>query len=194
MGRGSRILAIVALLIGASVVPLRQVAACDCARMDLAQAIQEAEVAFVGTLVGAAEVAPLPAEGMGPTEPVEYKWAVERSRDALDGAELSIFAWPDDGANCGMSFAADERWLVLAYRTEGRLETNGCMRNTPMGGAAPDEIDLIDSLVATPADTTAGASSGPALPAPLLVGLAALAVVGAVSFLAFRRDGRGPSG
>lgn len=191
MSRGWRVVASLALLVGVSVVPLESAAACDCSMTELGQAISEAEVAFVGTLVGSAEPAPLPAEGMGLPDPIEHAWSVERSRDALDASQLSIFAWRDDGANCGISFAAGDRWLVLAYLSEGRLETNGCMRNTLLSGAGPDEIELIDSLVATPVESTA-APPGLALPVPLLVGIGALLVVGAVSLIAFRRGGPEP--
>ena len=77
--------------------------------------VREAEVAFVGTLVGGS------AEGKAGgavQQPILTTWAVERSRDPLDSDRMSISTWPDDGANCGTAFGANERWLLLAYEGE----------------------------------------------------------------------------
>ena len=78
----ARVLA-AALALLATFVPIRQVAACDCAVSPLPQAIAEAEVAIIGRLagMGASEAQP----GMRAVEPVRYTWAVERSRDPING-------------------------------------------------------------------------------------------------------------
>jgi hypothetical protein len=190
VSRAWRALAVLGLVLGASIVPMRQVAACSCAMTELPQAIEEAEVAIIGTLLGAG---PAPPKAGVIAEPIEHVWSVERSRDAMSAITITIAASPDDGANCGVSFAADERWLVLAYQGDGGLETNGCMRNIRLADASPEEMDVIDSLVAT--SVAPGPASGPApsVPAPLLVALGALAVVVAISFIAFRRSGPGES-
>lgn len=190
IGRAGRAAAILALALGLCIVPIRQVAACDCAARDLPQAIAEAEVAIIGRLAGAGSAA---NPGLA-AEPTEYVWAVERARDPMSAVTIAIAAWPDDGANCGISFAADERWLVLAFQSEGRLETNGCMSNVPLDGAAAEVVDLVESQVAVPVDPQAAADAAGAPPGPILVGLGALALVAAISYLAFRGSGPGESG
>ena len=185
--QAGRLAAILGLVLGLCVVPIQQVAACDCAVRELPVAIADAEVAIIGSLARAGAAGP-------DAEPTEYVWSVERARDPMSAITIRIAAWPDDGANCGISFAADERWLVLAYQGEGGLETNGCMSNVRLDTAAAEVIDLVESEVAIPVDPQAAAEPGGAPPVPILVGLGALAVVAAISFLAFRRAGPGESG
>lgn len=182
----ARVLA-AALALLATFVPIRQVAACDCAVSPLPQAIAEAEVAIIGRLagMGASEAEP----GMRAVEPVRYTWAVERSRDPINGDVVEIVAWPDDGASCGMTFG-DGRWLVLAYESEGRLETNSCMQNLLLDGAPPDTLATVEELVATPVGPGSTSEEPMSVPLPILVGLGALLVVGLVSLLAFRRGDR----
>ena len=167
-------------------VPTTRVAACDCAFTELPQAIAQADVAFVGTLVGAE---PLPAAG-APSEEIALTWQLERSRDPIDAQVVTVEAWPDDGANCGVTFAADERWLVLGHLEEGRLATNGCVRNHRIDGTDPDSEATIEDLVAVPVagDGAAAGESGFAVPMPILAVLAGVAVVVAIGAVAFRRE------
>ena len=187
MTRIRGLLVAIGLVAGLAVAPTARVAACDCAMTELAEAIRGAEVAFVGRLAGTAEV---PAAGVG-NDPAELSWTwnVERSRDPISADRISVAAWEDDGANCGVAFGADERWLVVAEVTEGRLETNGCMRNQRLNGTDPDGEAVIASLVthsvgaqsATPPDSRS-------VPQPVIVLLAGAAAVALVSIVAFRRD------
>lgn len=186
--RAVRGLAVLGIVLGVSIVPLHRVAACDCALTDLPEAIREAEVAIIGTLAGAA--APPLRPGVV-AEPTEHVWNVERARDPMSAITISIAAWPDDGANCGITFGADERWLILAYQGEGGLETNGCMHNTRLSDAAAEDLEAIDALVATSVAPGSVTESASEVPAPLLVAVGALAVVAVISFLAFRRSGPG---
>lgn len=173
------------LLAGLAAVGPARVAACSCAWAELPEAVREAEVAFIGTLVGGS------AEGKAGgavQQPILTTWAVERSRDPLDTDRMSISTWPDDGANCGTAFGANERWLLLAYEGENGLETNGCMRNHRLDGGDPESEAIIQELVTVP--VTASASppdAGIEVPVPLLIGLAGLLVIGLVSVVAFRR-------
>jgi hypothetical protein len=189
--RGWRLLAAVGVALGVMLVPVRGAAACDCALVPLPQAIQDAEIAIVGTLVSQDPVlAPDPAG-----QPQELTWRVERSRDSLSVTEVAMRAWPDDGANCGVSFSADERWLVLAYQGDWALETNGCMRNARMADLTPEEAELVDAAVAVSVGTGPPTSGEPSvsLPAPLLVVAGAIVLLAMVSILAFRRPGSAAS-
>ncbi len=185
--RAWRALAVIGLALGLSIVPIRQVAACDCALTKLPEAIAEAEVAIIGTLAGVGAAPP----NAGPVQPIEHVWTVERARDPMSAVTITIAAWPDNGANCGISFAADERWLILAYQSEVGLETSGCMHNTRLADAAPEQIAVIDSLVGTSVAPRQPVEPAAPVPTPLLVALGALAVVAVISFLAFRRSGPG---
>lgn len=178
------VVAFVLLACMAAAAPAR-VAACDCAWTELPQAVREAEVAFVGTLVGGS------AEGSGAggaPQPILTTWAVERSRDPVASDRIEISTWPDDGANCGTAFGANERWLLLAYRGDNGLETNGCMRNHRMDGGDPESEAVIEELV-TVSVTASTPPQGPGfeVPVPLLIGMGALLVIGLISVLAFRR-------
>ena len=154
---------------------------------DLAEAIRGADVAFVGRLAGTAE-APAAPQAEGPAE-ISWTWNVERSRDPISADRISVSAWKDDGANCGVSFAVDERWLVIGETVEGRLQTNGCMRNQRVNGTDPDGEAVIASLV-THSVGAQGATSQPGIsvPVPIIVLVGGAAAVALVSIVAFRRD------
>ncbi len=173
------------LLAGLAAVGPARVAACSCAWAELPVAVREADVAFVGTLVGGSAQ----GNGAGPIQqPILTTWAVERSRDPLDTDRMDISTWPDDGANCGTAFGANERWLLLAYQGENGLETNGCMRNHRFDGGDPESEAIIEELVTVPVTASASpADAGIEVPVPVLIGLGGLLAIGLVSVLAFRR-------
>lgn len=177
----------IGLVAGLAVAPAARVAACDCAMTELSQAIRDADVAFVGRLAGTDEPVVAPADGGPP--PITWTWNVERSRDPISADTMSVTAWHDDGANCGVAFGVDERWLVMGHVEEGRLQTNGCMSNQRMDGSDPERDAIIDSLV-TYSVRPAGEPADGGLPMPVVVLLAGVAVLGVISVVAFRRGAR----
>lgn len=178
-----RLLPAALLAIGVSIIPLATVSACSCADMaDLGDAIADAEVAIVGT------VASVERTGNGELgEGLLTTWSLASSRDPVPSSTLAIHSTKDDGANCGMSFGIDERWMVLAYRGERGLETNGCMMNRRLDGTDA-EVEALIAEAMSPVTVAADPEGGPPqIPLPL-VGLGAAAVlIGLVSLLAFRR-------
>jgi hypothetical protein len=168
-------------------VPTARVAACSCAFSEMPQAIRDADLAFVGTLV--ATDAAVPAPGNPAMDEIEWTWNVERARQPITASRALLQAWPDNGGNCGVAFGIDERWLVLGHLEDGRMVTNGCMRNHRMDGSDPDTEAIIAEMVSvrvTPGSPTS-AGSPPAVPAPLLVAITAAAFVVVASVWAFRR-------
>lgn len=179
-----RALAALALVLGVSAVPIATVTACDCMFTELPDAVRDADVAIVGTLVGRSEAAPAIDRGLPPEQ--TWSFAVERSRDPIDATRVDVVAWDDDGANCGVSFATDERWLVLAFLEDGRLLTNSCMRNQRLDGSDPDGEAVIASLVAVPVESPSSSDAGIQVPAPLLIASGMAVLVGIVAAVAFR--------
>jgi hypothetical protein len=172
----------IGLVAGLAVAPTARVTACDCAMTELSQAIRDADVAFVGRLAGTDEPVPAPADG-GPPQ-IAWTWNVERSRDPISADTISVTAWHDDGANCGVGFGADERWLVIGQVEEGRLQTNGCMRNQRLDGTDAESEAVIVALV-TYSVVPAGEPEDGGLPTQvlvLLIGAAALSIVSVVAF------------
>ena len=178
-----RALAALALVLGVSAVPAATVSACDCMFTELPDAVRDADVAFVGTVAGRSAPASAIDRGLPPEQ--TWTWNVERSRDPLESARVEVVAWEDDGANCGVSFATDERWLVLGDLEDGRLLTNSCMRNQRLDGSDPDGEALIATLVSVPVDSSP-ADSGIQVPAPVLVATGMAVVLGVVAAVAFR--------
>jgi hypothetical protein len=170
---------ITALLLTA--VPIATVAACSCAMTELDQAVADADLAFIGRSISM-EVAP--ANELGAT--VMTTWAVDRSRDPISAETVTIRSTPDDGANCGVNFATDERWLVLAYAGEGALATNGCMLNRRLDGSDPEAEAAIASMLPAVMPSDAVADDGPIVPMPVVGVAAATLLIAAVSLLAFR--------
>jgi hypothetical protein len=179
----------VGLALGLLAVPTAQVAACSCAFTELPQAIRDAEVAFIGTLVATDKA--IPALGDPMMDEITWTWAVDRSRDPISADRAVVDAFPDNGANCGVAFGIDERWLVLGHVEDGRLMTNGCMPNHRIDGSDPDTEAIIDEFVTatvgvTPREQPASESGLP-LPMPVLVALAGAALLLGASAWAFRR-------
>ena len=165
-------------------VPAR-VAACSCMEQTLADAVRGADVAFVGTLAGTDR--PIPAAMQPGMEEIVWSWDVERSRDGTDGAQIQLAAWPDDGANCGVSFGLGERWLVIAHQSEGRLSSSSCSMNQLMDGTQPAvEAQIADMVTVTPpADPGQPAAQGSTPSLLVLLVLGAVALLAAVSAWAF---------
>jgi hypothetical protein len=167
------------------VVPTGRVAACDCALTALGEAVAAADVAVVGTLVS--QVGPAPRQDGQPVEHM-WTWAVERSRDPIEQGELTILAWMDDGANCGVSFGTNERWLVVAHLEGGHLRTNGCLPNRRLVGDDPEVEAVVEAMIPTSESATPGTPDAFSLPPQVIPIVLGAGAIGVVSLWAFRRE------
>jgi len=179
-----RVIAAFAIVIGVSAIPLAQVAACSCMAMVPAEAAAMADAAFTGTVVREEPV----AGNLAAPEPmgqIAYTFAVDGIAKGEVGAETTVLAG-GDSAGCGMSFAANERWLIFASADGDRLSTGLCSGNVPL---AADE----EPPVSVAAPTSPGATdSGGGVPVGVILPVAALAaLVGASAFLFWRADRTG---
>ena len=170
------------LSIGLAAIPIATVMACSCAMADFDEAIATADVAVVGTAVASS-----PAGGDEFGEAVLTTWEISRSRDRLGTDSIAVRSVKDSGANCGISFASGERWLILAYRAEQGLETNGCMMNRRLDGSDPEVETAVASMLPAVTPTDAISNPGVEIPVPVLVLLAGGILVAVASLLAFRR-------
>ena len=166
-----------------------RVAACSCMEQTLAEAVRGADVAFVGTLAGTNP--PIPAPMQPGMEEIVWTWDVERSRDAIETAQVQLAAWPDDGANCGVAFGPGERWLVIAHESEGRLSSSSCAMNQIMNGTQPEvEAQIAGMVTVIPAaepGESAAPDAGPNVPVWFVVGtVVLLAAFSAWAFLGRR--------
>jgi hypothetical protein len=169
------------LAIGVSIIPLATVSACSCAMTELDDAVMSAELAIIGTAVS---TEPAAADDIG--EMQLTTWEVSQSREDIDTDVIEILSAQDNGANCGISFGADEKWLVLAYPGERGLETNGCMQNRRLDGSDPEMEAAIASMVPVAA-TNDGAQTDVVIPVPVIVVAAVGLLIAVVSAFAFRR-------
>ena len=178
----------VAVAVAFTAVPTVSVMACSCMETTVEQAMAEADLAIVGTLVAVQEP---PADNLD--QPMAMEWAIERSRDPLDVDRATISGWPDNGANCGVLFEVGERWLVLASMTDVGLETHGCLPNRPLDADDPESAAIIEAM--TPVGVTAAPEETEEreLPLPLIGGTVALVLLAGLSVLAFRRRAPGES-
>lgn len=178
-----RSLAVAVMAAVLSAVPVGRIAACDCAQVELRDAVRQADVAFVGRLV---ERAP-GGDNFGLPVLDEWRWSVEKGRDAGSASQIVVYAEWGDGANCGVSFAAHERWLVLASVHEGRLQTNGCARNQRLDGDDPEAEAAVAGLVTVDVRPSPGPQAGWFPPSAVIVAILAVVGVGTAAAVAFRR-------
>lgn len=176
----------VAAALAFTTVPTASVFACSCMETSVEQAVAEADLAFVGTLVS---VEARPPDDF--VQPMAMEWAIERSRDPLSVDRATILGWPNDGANCGVSFEVGERWLVLASMTDGELETHGCLPNRPLDTDDPETAAIVDAMTPVGSSPTPEAAEGGELPLPLIGGAVALGLLALLSLIAFRRRAPG---
>jgi len=175
-----RLLASLAIVIGVSVVPVAQVAACYCMQMAPAEAAEMAEVVFSGTVAGEEPV----AERLGPAPMgnVVYTFAVDGVAKGEIDAQVRVLSG-GDGASCGMTFAMDERWLSFAFVDGGQLGTGLCSGNVPLAADEPAPITMTAPTATDPADGGAGLPVGIILPAAVV-----LSLVGISALLFWRAD------
>jgi hypothetical protein len=159
--------------------PVGRAHACSCAQLGAGQALEGADVAFVGVVAAARD----PGAGepqLSSIDPVVYTFAVEEvlkpSGDLPAAMEVSSAR---SGASCGQAFAVGERWRVFAYRDGARLSTGICSGNELMAQGVP-----VPSLP--------GGSPTPP-PLGLVIALGAAALVAAISIWAFTRRSGAPS-
>lgn len=188
MPKPIRPLLAVAAALAFTAVPTVSVMACSCVQATVEQAVAQADLAIVGTLVAVQEP---PADAFD--QPMAMEWAIERSRDPLDVDRATINGWPDNGANCGVSFEVGDRWLLLATMTDAGLETNSCMGSRSLEAEDPEAAGIVEAMAPVGASETPGESASVDLPLPLLAGGAALLLLAGLSFLAFRRRAPGES-
>lgn len=186
MPRLLRPLLAVAAALAFTSVPTVSVMACSCMETSVEQAVAEADLAIVGTLVAAQA---RPPDNLD--QPMAMEWAIERSRDPLDVDRATIIGWPDNGANCGVAFEVGDRWLVLASMTDVGLETNGCLPNRRLDTDDPESAAIVDAMTPVGTSATPEATDGGELPLPLIGGGTALLLLVVLSFVAFRRRAPG---
>jgi hypothetical protein len=158
-------------------VPISRVAACMCASGELPDAIHHADVAFVGVAQAMAEGPPADNQRRN-----LYRFSVERA-SRQTGATIEVAAWAGSDAGCGIEFEIGERWIVLATRWEGALDTNACTGNLRVDDlVAAERADLPRLLPVVPdaAPEPTSAALERALPA-IAIGLVVVALVATVA-------------
>lgn len=164
-------LAVVLTVVG----PISRAYACSCVQLGPGQALEFADLAFEGVVLGVSSGGPAPIDGF---DQVRYSFAVQTMLKGrgVDTIELETAG---SGAACGTEFSAGQLWRVYAAGGPGAWSTGLCSGNELLAERAP-----IPPLEEEP--------PGPP-PAGLLVALGASAVVAGVSLWAFTRRGRSPA-
>lgn len=195
-----------ALGIGLMAAPAsRVVAACSCEFDAYAEAIAEADFAFIGTVVTADE----PRATLTGLEVAVYEFRVERGKGPMATPFDVTTPFANGEPNCGFNMDPGQEWLVIATDEDGPPRAEFCNGTSPLAALERAGLEAIDeALTVTPADfdgpvapaviepprlaedadpDSAGAMA-PGVGTPLLFVVAAIAVIGIASLIAFRRD------
>lgn len=186
MARIRGLVVAIGLVAGLTAAPVATVNACSCVGFSAAEAVQFADLAFVGTV---ADAAPGGQDEVMGAQLVRYAFAVERASKTT-GPIVEVVSHDDPGgASCGFSFGRGERWFVAATAEDGVLRSNLCSGNLPLEGLGDVEMaELVELLPIepVPGDPPNG-GAGLSIPTPLLVAVIGVGVLAAGSALAFRR-------
>jgi hypothetical protein len=185
----------IALAVTALTAPVATVHACSCMAFSTAEAVEAADLAFVGTVTDAAPGGKDPAMGMAL---IRYAFEIERASEQV-GPMMEVVSHDDPGgASCGFAFGVGERWFVASASEGGLLRTNLCSGNRLVDELSPAEADELVSLLpvepvaqspdpqSTP-ESPAGSGVDGAVLVAVLVGLAAAAALAAVLVVGYRR-------
>lgn len=178
-----------ALALMVLLVPVEQVAACSCVGFGPQEAAEAADAVFAGTVVADRPIGAEPGRPFAATVPFPEQFGQRMFTFAVDGVAKGDVATSvdvlagGDGASCGMSFGMDERWLVFTTFDGGTHTTGLCSGNLLLEGGADSPLPLTAPEAAA---ETASASFD--IPLPTIALLAVVAVVLAVSWVAFARD------
>lgn len=170
-----------AMVLGLTLVatPLR-VAACSCASGTPEQMAASSDAVFTGSVRAVEQIPAVPGDDFAGMHDLIYTFGVDGVVKG-DLPDEVVVVGGSGGASCGMSFAADTRYLVFASLDKGNLTTNLCSGNVPLQG------DDAGPLPARAPESTATEAELPV--APIILGGIVLVLV-AVSLAAFRRTVR----
>ena len=174
--------------------PMEQVAACSCAAVVPHEAAQMADAVFAGTVVSEtpAGAGSGPAGAVAATVPFPpgmghaiYTFDVDGVFKGPIGTKVEVLAG-GDGASCGFTFGIGERWLVFTTWDGTTHSTGLCSGNVALEAGAEAPLPLI-----APSGSDDVLDAG-GVPTAALVVVGLMAVVVAVSWLAFRRGSASP--
>jgi hypothetical protein len=173
-----------ALALLAAWVPLGTVVACSCAFVGYPEAVAQADIAFVGTVIGEAEPG-----NPGGLDTARYAFDVDRATTPLE-SPLEIDALFGNGANCGVDMAIGEEWLVIATIEGGRPTTNLCTGSTLTISMDAETRELLGTAMEPVEGGPANVADDRSASLPLVIAMGAVLIIGGVSVVAFRRERR----
>ena len=171
-----------ALAIAISAAPTATVHACSCMALLPAEAVDLADLAFIGTVTDSAPGGRDPAMGI---PLVRYAFEVDRASEQT-GPVIEVAALDDGGgASCGFTFGARERWFVAASTDGGVLQSNLCSGNLLLDGMDDAEVAALEELLPfEPTSTLPDPTPAPASPATPPAGGPGLPIVAAAIVVA----------
>lgn len=127
----------VAFLLGLTMLaaPLAKVTACSCPQVDRAEALANADVAFVGVVAAIDDPSVGPMVGSG--DPLRYSFALEEAIKGELSDSVGVLS-ARSSASCGMEFALAQRWRIFAFVDEtGHLQSHLCSGNELLAEGVP---------------------------------------------------------
>ncbi|NAS22209.1 hypothetical protein GT755_10995 [Herbidospora sp. NEAU-GS84] len=117
-----RLLLVLALAAGTLVFSSVPAYACKCALTPVKERVQNSAVVFTGVATG------FKAAG-SPVRQHVYTFRADHAYKGKPKATVKV-ATNTESAACGVKFARGARYLVFAYKSDGRLVTGSCSGNT----------------------------------------------------------------
>ncbi len=119
-----RIVISLTLVLGALVFGATPSYACSCMPPEVPRHLKDSALVFTGT----AKAVKRPKDRWDPVKPVVYTFRVDHAYKGKPKAVVTVSTHTQSAA-CGTHFSRGARYLVFAYKWEGRLSTNLCSPN-----------------------------------------------------------------
>ncbi|WP_231515576.1 hypothetical protein [Herbidospora cretacea] len=116
-----RIVISLTLVLGALVFGATPSYACDCMAPTVPAHLKSSTLVFTGTV----KAVRLPKDPWDPVKPVVYTFRADHAYKGKPKAVVAVSTHTQSAA-CGSRFSRGARYLVFAYKREGRLTTNIC--------------------------------------------------------------------
>lgn len=127
-------------LLGLFVLSAESSYACECMQRSITAwgELQTADAVFTGKIVSIRQVKVSVRDDGTFFYELEVRLKVGRVLKGIEGTEVTLYTGAGAGGDCGFRFKKGQKYLIYAYSSNKRLETDSCSRTKLLTHATQD--------------------------------------------------------